>query len=63
MLSKILARPKNPEQEQAEMSFLDHFDALRKHLFRASFYVITASVLVFSQKKFIFILLYGPYQI
>ena len=54
MLSKILARPKNPEQEQAEMSFLDHFDALRKHLFRASFYVITASVLVFFQKKFIF---------
>lgn len=61
LIGKLLNPVKKPGEEAAEMSFLDHFDALRKHLFRAAMYVLLVSIVVFTQKKFVFdTLILGP---
>ena len=52
LFSKV--RKPNDPNEAAEMSFLDHFDALRKHLFRIALYITIGTVIVFLQKKFVF---------
>jgi sec-independent protein translocase protein TatC len=36
-----------------EMSFLDHIDALRGHLFRSAGYITVAAIFVFTQKTFV----------
>lgn len=36
-----------------EMSFLDHIDALRSHLFKSAAYIMIAAIFVFTQKKFV----------
>ena len=40
--------------EETEMSFLDHFDELRKHLFRVALIVTVVTIFVFTQKSFVF---------
>ena len=35
------------------MSFLDHIDALRSHLFKSAAYITIAAIFVFTQKKFV----------
>ncbi len=35
------------------MSFLDHIDALRSHLFKSAAYIMIAAIFVFTQKKFV----------
>lgn len=54
-------RKKTPAIDDSEMSFLDHFDALRKHLFRSALIVTIVTVIVFTQKSFIFdTIIFGP---
>ncbi|HET8854904.1 MAG TPA: twin-arginine translocase subunit TatC [Salinimicrobium sp.] len=49
------------EKEQAQMSFLDHLEALRWHLIRATLAVVIAATLAFFFEHFIFdVLLFGP---
>ncbi|HRH99582.1 MAG TPA: twin-arginine translocase subunit TatC [Saprospiraceae bacterium] len=51
----------NDPAHSAEMSFLDHFDALRKHLFRIALWVTVGTIFVFIQKKFVFDqIIFGP---
>ncbi|MAS69330.1 twin-arginine translocase subunit TatC [Zunongwangia profunda] len=50
-----------PQQEEPEMSFLDHLEELRWHLIRAVLAVVIAATVAFFLKGFIFdILLFGP---
>ena len=50
-----------PQQEEPELSFLDHLEELRWHLIRAVLAVVIAATIAFFLKGFIFdILLFGP---
>lgn len=42
------------QQEEAEMSFLDHLEALRWHLIRSAISIIVLAVLAFINKTFVF---------
>ncbi len=43
------------------MSFFEHIDALRGHLFRSAIAIVTIAVIIFLNKKFVFdTLLFGP---
>ncbi|MBK8735640.1 MAG: twin-arginine translocase subunit TatC [Saprospiraceae bacterium] len=49
------------KHDEAEMSFLDHFDVLRKHLFRVALIVCIFTIIVFTQKSFVFdTIIFGP---
>lgn len=51
-------------EESKEMSFLDHIDELRKHLFRAVVAIFICTILAFIQKEFVFdTLIFGPKQV
>lgn len=46
---------------ETEMTFFEHIDALRGHLFRAAFFICISAIAVFTQKTFIFdVILLGP---
>ncbi|WBL27425.1 twin-arginine translocase subunit TatC [Zunongwangia sp. HGR-M22] len=50
-----------PQQEEPEMSFLDHLEELRWHLIRSVLAVVIAATVAFLLKGFIFdVLLFGP---
>jgi sec-independent protein translocase protein TatC len=50
-----------PQKEEAEMSFLDHLEALRWHLIRSLLSIVVFSVLAFLNKSFLFdTLIFGP---
>lgn len=53
MLAKLLGKKKQGA-DQSEMSFLEHIDALRSHLFRSAIYIFVGGAFVFSQKTFVF---------
>src|SRR5690606_41248395 len=58
-LSKFLKRKNN--QQSAEMSFIDHLEALRGHLFRAIIAVISGAILIaVFNKLFIRNIIMGP---
>jgi sec-independent protein translocase protein TatC len=47
--------------QSSEMSFFDHIDVLRKHLFRSALAIVIGAVFVFFNKTFIFdTVLFGP---
>ncbi|MFA7380875.1 MAG: twin-arginine translocase subunit TatC [Bacteroidia bacterium] len=49
------------DQDAKEMSFFDHVDDLRKHLFRAVVAILVGTIAAFVQKSFIFdTLIFGP---
>ena len=51
-------------EDQKEMSFFDHIDELRKHLFRSTIAIAIASVFLFLNKHFVFdVVLFGPLHI
>jgi len=53
----------NESYDAREMSFLDHVDDLRKHLFRAVVAILAGTILAFIQKSFLFdVLIFGPKQ-
>ncbi|MBK8483516.1 MAG: twin-arginine translocase subunit TatC [Saprospiraceae bacterium] len=52
MLSKFF-KNKAENSTETEMSFLDHIDALRSHLFKSAAYITIAAIFVFTQKKFV----------
>jgi sec-independent protein translocase protein TatC len=52
ILSKFFRSKKSAETGD-EMSFLDHIDALRGHLFRSAAYIGIAAVVVFTQKTLV----------
>lgn len=45
---------KNQQQEKAEMSFWDHLDALRGHLFRSAIAILVFFIVAFVNRTFIF---------
>jgi sec-independent protein translocase protein TatC len=48
-------------EDQKEMSFFDHINELRKHLFRSTIAIAIASVFLFLNKHFVFdVVLFGP---
>jgi sec-independent protein translocase protein TatC len=47
-------RGKGPESDQAEMSFMDHLEVLRWHLFRSALVLIVVAVFVFIYVNWIF---------
>jgi len=52
---------KENNEEAAQMSFLEHLEALRGHLIRAAIAVVVASVLLFCYREFIFdVILFAP---
>ncbi len=60
MLAKLFNKKTSGPSEK-EMSFFEHIDSLRSHLFRAALYVCITTVIVFTQKQFIFdVILLGP---
>ncbi|MEP7196839.1 MAG: twin-arginine translocase subunit TatC [Saprospiraceae bacterium] len=60
-LSKIFSKVKQTNQDVAEMSFMDHIDAFRKHLFRIALYVCGGTIVVFLNKDFLFkYIILGP---
>jgi len=60
-LTNLLSPVKKPGVDEKEMSFLEHFDTLRKHLFRAALYVVVVGIFVFTQKTFVFdTIILGP---
>jgi sec-independent protein translocase protein TatC len=51
----------NENNEGANMSFFEHIDALRGHLFRIAVAIVSAAIVVFINKKFVFdTVLFGP---
>ncbi|MEN9522812.1 MAG: hypothetical protein RL065_1189 [Bacteroidota bacterium] len=51
----------NQNNDGANMSFFEHIDALRGHLFRIAVAIVTAAIVVFINKKFVFdSVLFGP---
>ncbi|MFM2224514.1 MAG: hypothetical protein RJA07_716 [Bacteroidota bacterium] len=51
----------NDTNESANMSFFEHIDALRGHLFRIAVAIVTAAIIVFINKSFVFdTVLFGP---
>lgn len=53
----------NESYDAKEMSFLDHVDDLRKHLFRSVAAIFICTILAFIQKGFLFdTLIFGPKQ-
>jgi len=54
IISQFFSKVKRPEDEAQEMSFMDHIDALRKHLFRIALYAVAGTILVFLNKNFLF---------
>jgi len=53
MLARLFRNKVRTTPADQEMSFLDHIDALRGHLFRSAAYICIAAVVVFTQKKFV----------
>jgi sec-independent protein translocase protein TatC len=48
-------------EDEKEMSFFDHIDALRGHLFRSAIAVVTLAVVAFVNKYIVFdVILFGP---
>lgn len=51
----------NPLELEKEMSFFDHIDALRGHLFRSAIAIVAMSILAFVNKYILFdVILFGP---
>ena len=49
------------KSDHNNMSFFEHIDALRGHLFRSAIAIVTIAVIIFLNKKFVFdTLLFGP---
>ena len=46
-------RKKGPQKDAAKMSFIDHLDELRKHLFRSVIAVVIGAVLIAYYNDFI----------
>lgn len=60
MLAKLFGKKKQ-DTEQSDMSFLEHIDALRSHLFRSAIFIAIGAGFVFSQKTFVFnTIILGP---
>jgi sec-independent protein translocase protein TatC len=54
----------NPLELEKEMSFFDHIDALRGHLFRSAIAIMGMAVLAFANKYILFdVILFGPTRI
>lgn len=53
MFARLFKNKKPSTPPDQEMSFLDHIDALRGHLFRSAAYICVAAVIVFTQKTFV----------
>ncbi len=53
MLRNLFKKAAKPTDE-AEMSFLEHIEALRSHLFRSAVYVFICALAIFFQKTFVF---------
>src|SRR6478609_5212415 len=50
--------------DEKEMSFFDHIDALRGHLFRSAIAVVTLSVVAFVNKHILFdVIIFGPTRV
>lgn len=61
MLSKFFKNRKSGNASAAEMTFFEHLDALRSHLFRAAIYIFVGALIVFLQKRFVFdVVILGP---
>lgn len=54
MAETVTSKQKKNQQAPAEMSFWDHLDALRGHLFRSAIAVVGFAVLAFLNRKLIF---------
>lgn len=52
ILSKFIGNKKTNAAGD-EMSFLDHIDAMRSHLFRSAAYITLSAIFVFTQKHFV----------
>src|SRR6185295_487134 len=49
--------------DSKEMTFLDHVDELRKHLFRSVAAILVGTIVAFVEKSFLFdTLIFGPKQ-
>ncbi|NOT36917.1 MAG: twin-arginine translocase subunit TatC [Saprospiraceae bacterium] len=61
IFSRLFSKVKRPNEEFAEMSFMDHIDMLRKHLFRIAIYVGIGMLVAFFNKEFLFnYIILGP---
>lgn len=48
-------------ENEKEMSFFDHIDALRAHLFRAAIAILSGTILAFVNKRILFdVIIFGP---
>jgi len=57
----IFSKKKSNANNEAQMSFLDHLEALRGHLIRATIAIIVAAITLFCYREFIFdALLFAP---
>lgn len=61
IFSRLFGKVKKPDDEFAEMSFMDHIDVLRKHLFRIALYIAIGMFVAFLNKDFLFnYIILGP---
>ena len=61
MLANIFKKKNTAGIVETEMSFMEHIDSLRKHLFRAALYIIVVMFIVFLQKSYVFdTIILGP---
>ncbi len=63
IFGRLFSKVKRPNDEFSEMTFMDHIDVLRKHLFRIAIYVLSAMVIAFFNKEFLFkYIVLGPLE-
>lgn len=61
IFGRLFNKVKKPNEEFAEMSFMDHIDVLRKHLFRIALFVCVGMLIAFLNKEFLFnYIILGP---
>ena len=61
MLANIFKKKNTAGIVETEMSFMEHIDSLRKHLFRAALYIIVVMFIAFIQKSYVFdTIILGP---
>ncbi|MEO6190941.1 MAG: twin-arginine translocase subunit TatC [Saprospiraceae bacterium] len=53
-IKSFFSKVKKTGEESKEMSFMDHIDALRKHLFRSALYIAIGTTIMFLNKDFLF---------
>ena len=44
MAFRLFGRKKEGTEEKAEMSFIDHLDVLRRHLFRSVLFIVAGMI-------------------